>query len=91
LGAQNHFRKFNERVHKKNIKTRKISSLMYLQRNNIIQSPLPSSTLARSPAIKYVDFSVYILACVPYLVGKQNAVSRRSSQQKKEETFEHYK
>lgn len=29
-------------------------------------------------AIKYVDFSVYILACVPYLVGKQN--SKLSSQ-----------
>lgn len=41
----------------------------------------PSPNLS---AIKYVDFSVYILACVPYLVGKQNIeYVRRSSSKKK--------
>lgn len=45
----------------------------------------PSSNLF---AIKYVDFSVYILARVPYLVGKQNTeYVRRSSAEKKDFAF----
>lgn len=38
-------------------------------------------------AIKYVDFSVYILARVPYLVGKQKLASTQEEAHEKRRTW----
>lgn len=62
-----------------------------VENKNSASSPLRQLTPLLAPifpslnlsAIKYVDFSVYILACVPYLVGKQNIEYVRRSTSKK--------
>jgi hypothetical protein len=72
---------------KKN-RNKKNSSLMYLQWKNKNSSfPSPGFPFPNLSAIKYVDFSVYILACVPYLVGKQNSEYVKRSVAKKDFAF----
>lgn len=80
-----------------------LATLMYLhdEKKNtnspfLFFGPFTPTTLSFPPekslsAIKYVDFSVYILARVPYLVGKQKLASTQEEAHEKKEDLGHYK